>query len=48
MNYGEITITKNSKQNKITKLRDFLEYRGIDLKLANPVNRSKLKEKIDV
>jgi hypothetical protein len=48
MNYGEITITKNGKQNKITKLHDFLEYRGEDSKLANPVNRSKLKEKTDV
>jgi hypothetical protein len=48
MNYGEITITKNGKQNKITKLRDFLEYRGMDVTLANPVNRSKLKEKTDV
>jgi hypothetical protein len=47
MNYGEITITKDDKQKKITKLRDFLEYRGNDPNLANPMNRSKTKEVTD-
>ena len=37
MNYGEITITKESKQQKITKLRDFLEYRGCDPTLAKSI-----------
>jgi hypothetical protein len=43
MNYGEITITKQGKQKKITKLCDFLEYRGNDPSLANPINRAKMK-----
>ncbi|MGL6226899.1 MAG: type II restriction endonuclease [Thermoguttaceae bacterium] len=40
MNYGEITITKKGKQCKITKLVDFLEYRGETSEAANPVKRS--------
>jgi aminoglycoside/choline kinase family phosphotransferase len=37
MNYGKITtIDKNGKPLKITKLRDFLEYRGLDPNLINP------------
>jgi len=39
MNYNEITIIKDDKQKKITKLRDFLEFRGADPDLANPINR---------
>ena len=45
MNYGGITITKNDKQKKITKLRDFLEYKGCDPNLANPIVRSRKKRK---
>jgi hypothetical protein len=41
INYGEITITHNGKQQKITKLRDYLEFKGINPNLAYPVNRSK-------
>jgi hypothetical protein len=47
MNYGEITITENGKQKKITKLTEFLRYKGLDSKLANPINRSKSKEATD-
>jgi hypothetical protein len=43
MNYGEITITQQGRQKKITKLCDFLEYRGNDSGLANPINRAKTK-----
>jgi hypothetical protein len=43
MNYGEITITKNGKQKKITKLRDFLEFRVCDPNLANPIIRPRKK-----
>ena len=39
MNYGEITITRNNTQKKITRLRDFLEYKGADPNLANPIIR---------
>jgi len=39
INYGEITITQNGKQQKITKLRDYLEFKGSDPHLACPVNR---------
>ena len=41
MNYGEITITRDGKQRKITKLRDYLEFKGCDPDLANPINRPK-------
>ncbi len=41
MNYGEITITQEGKQRKITKLRDYLEFKGYDPNLACTVNRSK-------
>ena len=41
MNYGEITVTKGDKQQKITKLRDYLEFKGHDPDLACPVNRPK-------
>jgi len=44
MNYGEITITRGGKQCKITKLRDYLEFKGHDPNLARPVNRPR-KEK---
>ncbi|GHT17066.1 hypothetical protein FACS1894189_2270 [Planctomycetales bacterium] len=47
MNYGDITITENGKQKKITKLTEFLRYKRFDPKLANPVNRSKSKEATD-
>jgi hypothetical protein len=43
MNYGEITITKQGKQKKITKLCDFLEYKGNNPNLANPTNHAKTK-----
>jgi hypothetical protein len=43
MNYGEITVTKQGKQKKITKLCDFLKYKGNDPSLANPINRAKTK-----
>ena len=46
MNYGEITITREGKQRKITKLRDYLEFKGYDSNLACPVNRPK-KEATD-
>ena len=39
INYGEITITRGGKQHKITKLRDYLEFKGYDPSLACPVNR---------
>jgi len=36
MNYGKITVlTEDGKNKKITKLKDFLEYRGIDSSLIN-------------
>jgi hypothetical protein len=41
INYGRMTITKNGKQQKITKLRDYLEFKGCDPNLANPVQRPK-------
>jgi len=46
MNYSEITITRDGKQRKITKLRDYLEFKGCDSNLACPVNRPK-KEAAD-
>jgi hypothetical protein len=39
MNYGVITNTRNGK--KITKLQDYLEFKGRDPNLANPVKRPK-------
>lgn len=37
MNYGKITVTgADGKPRKITSLNDFLLYRNIDVKLANP------------
>ena len=39
INYGAITITRNGKQQKITKLRKYLEFKGSDPNLACPVNR---------
>jgi hypothetical protein len=41
INYGEITVTREGKQTKITKLRDYLEFKGCDPDLACPVNRPK-------
>ena len=46
INYGEITTTRGGKQHKITKLRDYLEFKGCDPKLACPVNRPR-KEQSD-
>ena len=38
INYGKITITSsNGKSKKITLLRDYLEYRGQNANLANPM-----------
>jgi hypothetical protein len=37
INYGKITVlTEDGKNKKITKLKDFLEYRGIDSSRINP------------
>jgi hypothetical protein len=42
MNYGRITISAaDGKQKKITKLSEFLEYRGHDPKMVNPCIRPK-------
>ena len=41
INYGEITVTREGKQQKIKKLRDYLEFKGCDPCLACPVNRPK-------
>jgi len=40
MNYGKITIKSGRKKKKITKLADFLKYRGKNPQMANPVVRS--------
>lgn len=41
MNYGKITInTKTGKQKKLTKLAEFLEFKGKDPGLANPCIRT--------
>lgn len=41
MNYGKITIgTEAGKQKKITKLDEFLKFKGYDPKLANPCIRT--------
>jgi len=49
MNYGKITIlTEDGKNKKITKLKDFLEYRGIDPKLINPrTKKSRVRKASD-
>jgi len=39
INYGEITITREGKQHKVKKLRDYLEFKGYDPSLACPINR---------
>jgi len=44
INYGEITITRGDKQHKITKLRDYLEFKGCDPLLACPVRRPRKGE----
>jgi len=41
INYGEITVTREGKQQKITKLRDYLIFKGFDPNLACPVHRPK-------
>lgn len=41
MNYGKITIKLGREKKKITKLVDFLKYRGKNPDLANPIVRSK-------
>ena len=41
MNYGKITIkTESGKQKKITKIEEFLKFKGVDTKLANPCIRT--------
>lgn len=41
MNYGKITIrSKSGKQKKLTKLTEFLEFKGKDPGLANPCIRT--------
>lgn len=42
--YGKILIKdKNGKEKKITNLKDFLMYRGIDIKLINLKNQKEIK-----
>lgn len=44
MNYGKITIkSKTGKQKKLTKLSEFLEFKGKDPSLANPCIRTNRK-----
>jgi hypothetical protein len=46
MNYGKITIkSKTGKQKKLTKLTEFLEFKGKDPSLANPCIRTNKKKK---
>jgi len=46
MNYGKITIkTCAGKSKKLTKLSEYLEYRGKDKSLANPCIRPSKREK---
>lgn len=51
MNYGKITITsKTGEQKKITKLAEFLEFKGKDPSLANPsmrTNRNNMERQND-
>lgn len=45
MNYGKITIVdKTGKEKKITTLREFLEYRGMDTALINARSRRQRKK----
>jgi hypothetical protein len=45
MNYSKITITtKDNKTKQISKLSEYLEYKGLDSKLVNP-KAKKLKGK---
>jgi len=42
MNYGKIVITKkDGTTKKLSTLQEFLKYKGIDISLANPINRPK-------
>lgn len=41
MNYGQIEVLKDDKLKKITRLKDFLEYRDQDTSLIVPMNNSK-------
>lgn len=46
MNYGKITITTPSgKVKKITLLREYLAYRGLDVALANPMSNKPSRKK---
>lgn len=46
MNYGKITITApNGKIKKITLLREYLVYRGLDPTLANPMSNKPSRKK---
>lgn len=48
MNYGKITVkSKAGKQKKLTKLTEFLEFKGQDPNLANPFIRTNRKPKHD-
>lgn len=49
MNYGKIQIVKpNGKEKKITLLKEYLAYRGKDLKFANPKARKPSRKKRQV
>lgn len=46
MNYGEVTMIKDRKPIKITKLSDYLEFKGMDKNLVNPMKtKKKVKKK---
>ena len=46
MNYGKITMTTSSgKVKKITLLREYLAYRGLDAALANPMSNKPSRKK---
>jgi hypothetical protein len=46
MNYGKITIaTPSGKPKKITLLREFLVYRGVDLAMVNPMSNKPARKK---
>ena len=45
INYGEITATREGKQKKITKLRDYLEFKRCDPDLACSVKRPRKEDK---
>lgn len=45
-NYGKIIITTPEGQPKrITRLKEFLEYRGVDVRLVNPMSHKPTRKK---